>query len=140
MKKFLYIVGLFLVTGFSVQAQDNDNQDEKLGRLQERMREYIQRKLAMSKGESEKFSPIFLRYIIDLRRTHRDFKTDRPMLQLKIAELRIKYRTEFRQVVDEQRANKVFEYQREFEQKVIREFQDRQKDRPIRRNQKLFPD
>jgi hypothetical protein len=28
------------------------------------------------------------------------------MLQLKVAELRIKYRTEFRQVVDEQRANK----------------------------------
>lgn len=133
MKKFLFILGLFLATSIPILAQDSDNQDEKLGRLQERMREYIQKKLDLNKTESEKFAPIFLRYIVDLRRTHHDFKMDRPMLQLKIAELRIRYRNEFKQIVDEQRANKVFEYQREFEQKVIQEIKERRIDRPGKR-------
>jgi len=134
MKKYLYILGLLLVTCFSSFAQDDDGQDEKLGRLQVKMREYIQKRLELSKSESEKFAPIFLRYVVDLRRTHRDFKADRPMLQLKIAELRIKYRTEFRQVVDEKRANKIYEYQREFEIKVRETLEKRQTDnrRPTR--------
>ena len=135
MKKYLYILSLFLVTCFSSFGQDDDNnQDEKLGRLQEKMREYIQKRLSLNKTESEKFAPIFLRYMLDLRKTHRDFKTDRPMLQLKVAELRIKYRTEFRQVVDEQRANKIYEYQREFEIKVKETLEKRQIEnrRPIR--------
>lgn len=134
MKKYLYILGLFLATCFTSFAQADDNADEKTGRLQEKMREYIQKRLSLNKNESEKFTPIFLRYVVDLRRTHRDFKTDRPMLQLKIAELRIKYRTEFRQVVDEQRANKIYEYQREFEIKVKETLQERQSDkrRPVR--------
>ena len=135
MKKYLYILSLFLVTCFSSFGQDDDNnQDEKLGRLQEKMREYIQKRLSLNKTESEKFAPIFLRYMLDLRKTHRDFKTDRPMLQLKVAELRIKYRTEFRQVVDEQRANKIYEYQREFEIKVKETLEKRQIEnrRPVR--------
>jgi len=141
MKKYLYILSLFLVTCFSSFGQDDDNnQDEKLGRLQEKMREYIQKRLSLNKTESEKFAPIFLRYMLDLRKTHRDFKTDRPMLQLKVAELRIKYRTEFRQVVDEQRANKIYEYQREFEIKVKETLEKRQIEnrRPIR-TEKLQP-
>jgi len=134
MKKYLCILGLFLVTCLSSFAQDDAGQDEKLGRLQVKMREYIQKRLELSKSESEKFAPIFLRYVVDLRRTHRNFKADRPMLQLKIAELRIKYRTEFRQVVDEQRANKIYEYQREFEIKVRETLEKRQTDnrRPSR--------
>ena len=134
MKKYLYILSLFFVTCFSSYAQDDDNQNEKLGRLQVKMREYIQKRLSLNKSESERFAPIFLRYVVDLRRTHHDFKTDRPMLQLKIAELRIKYRSEFRQVVDEQRANKIYEYQREFEIKVKETLEKRQIDnrRPAR--------
>jgi hypothetical protein len=60
-----------------------------------------------------------------LRRTHRDNRTDKPVLQLRVAELRVKFRNEFRQVVDEQRANRVFQHQKEFEDIIRKEIQDR---------------
>lgn len=106
-------------------AQDN-NDDDRGGKLQQRMREYVQKRLNLSKNEAERFSPIFLRYITELRRTHRENINDKPLLQLKVAELRLQYRNEFRQVLDEQRANKVFDCQREFENKIIDEMKNRQ--------------
>jgi hypothetical protein len=124
MKKFLIILSVCVLTGVAAYAQ-TDNNDEGGGKLQERMREYIQKRLNLTKNEADRFSPVFLRYIGDLRRTHRENSGDRIMLQSKIAELRVQYRNEFRQVLDEQRANKVYDYQREFEMKVIEEFKNR---------------
>src|SRR5688572_24741897 len=139
MKKYLLILTLFLFTGFSLAAQEDDNAaEDKGGKLQQRMKEYIQKRLGLSKAETEKFSPIFLRYIVELRRTHRDNRADKPMLQLRVAELRVRFRDEFRQIMDEQRANKVYEYQREFENKVRQEIMERKLERgPVRRNQML---
>ena len=124
MKKYLFILLLSLATAFTGYGQADDAEDRG-GKLQERMREYIQKRLNLSQGEAEKFSPVFLRYIVDLRRTHRENVADRPMLQLKIAELRVRYRNEFKQILDEQRANRVFECQREFEIKIKTELDNR---------------
>jgi hypothetical protein len=129
MKKYLLILTLFILAGITAFTQD-DNTDRG-GKLQERMREYIQKKLNLSKNEADRFSPVFLRYIGELRKTHRENITDRPVLQLKVAELRIRYRNEFRQILDEQRANKVYDYQRDFEQKVKGEFMNRQREERI---------
>ena len=108
-------------------------------KLQERMALYNQKRLGLTRAESQKFSPVFLRYIVELRKTHRDNRTDKPMLQLKVAELRVRFRNEFKQIMDEQRANKVYEYQREFENKVREEIKERRLDKnPIRRNQVLY--
>jgi hypothetical protein len=125
MKKYLLILSLFILTGITVSAQDDN--DDRGGKLQERMREYIQKKLNLTKNEAERFSPVFLRYIMELRKTHRENIGDKPVLQLKIAELRVRYRNEFRQILDEQRANKVYEYQRDFEEKVRSELMNRQR-------------
>lgn len=124
MKRYLLILILFFTTGFTGFAQD-DEADDRMGKLQEKMQLYIQKRLNLSKGEAQKFSPIFLRYISELRKTHRENKIDRPMLQLKAAELRVRFRNEFRQVMDEQRANKVFQHQREFEDKIRQEILER---------------
>jgi len=121
MKRYLLIVILFIFTGFSALSQDADNNDRGAGKLQQRMQEYIQKRLNLSRTEAERFSPVFLRYIVDLRRTHRESISDKPALIMRIAELRVKYRNEFRQIFDEQRANKVFEFQRDFEDKVRNE-------------------
>ena len=117
MKKYLLILSLFFLTGFAAWSQDNDN-DDRGGKLQQRMQEYIQKRLNLTKNEAERFSSVFLRYIVELRRTHRENINDRPMLQLKVAELRVHFRNEFKEILDEQRANKVFECQREFEIKI----------------------
>jgi len=139
MKRFLLILTLFISTTLVAFAQDDEPED-RMGKLQEKMQQYIQKRLNMSKSESEKFSPIFLRYIVELRKTHRENKADRPMLQLKVAELRIRFRDEFRQVVDEQRANKVFQHQKEFEDKIRQEILERRMNKPggTRRNKALL--
>lgn len=140
MKRILFILTLFITTSFVALAQDDDA-DDRMGKLQEKMQQYIQKRLNMSKAESEKFSPIFLRYIVELRRTHRENKTDRPMLQLKVAEIRVRFRDEFRQVVDEQRANKVFQHQKEFEDKIRQEILERRMNKPgggTRRNKAIL--
>lgn len=141
MKKYLIILSVFLLAGFTVLAQDDDgNDDDRGGKLQQRMKEYVQKRLGLSKGEAERFSPIFIRYIVELRRTHRENKADKPVLQLRVAEVRVKFRNQFREVMDEQRANRVFEYQREFEDKVRQEILNRrQENKPtLRRNKAMF--
>ena len=136
MKKYLLILSLFILTGITVFAQDDN--DDRGGKLQERMREYIQKKLNLTKNEAERFSPVFLRYIMELRKTHRENISDKPVLQLKIAELRLRYRNEFRQILDEQRANKVYEYQRDFEEKIKLELINRRGERINRRTQAII--
>ncbi len=141
MKKYFIIVCLFLLACFTVVAQEDDsNDDDRGGKLQQRMKEFVQKRLNLSKGEAERFSPIFLRYIVELRRTHRENKVDKPVLQLRVAEVRVKFRNQFREVMDEQRANRVFEYQREFENKIIGELKERRQDNKptLRRNKVLF--
>lgn len=117
MKKYLVILFSLLLASFSSFAQvdstGDDNSDGAV-KLRERMKEYIQKKLNLSKGESEKFSPVFMRYLLELRRANRENKGDGPMRQLKVAEVRVKFRTEFRQILDEKRANRVFEIERQF--------------------------
>lgn len=125
MKKYLFILFLCLSAVITSFAQvDNDSEDQG-GKLAIRMREYIQKRLNLTRNEAERFSPVFMRYLLELRRTHREFKADPPMRQLKIAELRVRFRGEFRQILDEQRANKVYECQREFEEKIRIELQNR---------------
>jgi len=131
MKKYLLILSLFILTGVTAFAQDDN--DDRGGKLQERMREYIQKRLNLTRNEAERFSPVFLRYIMELRQTHRENIGDKPVLQLKIAELRVRYRNEFKQIIDEQRANKVYDYQREFEIKIQTELQNRQRGERLNR-------
>ena len=126
MKKYLVILFSLLLVSFTGFSQvDSTDENEGGGKLQERMREYIQKKLNLSKGESERFSPIFMRYMLELRRTNREFKGDGPMRSLKIAELRVKYRGEFRQILDERRANRVFQHEKEFIEVIKGELDNR---------------
>lgn len=128
-KKYLTILLFSLLSFSAVFAQEDDPvEDNSKNKLQQRMQQYIQKRLGLSTAEAERFSPLFIRYMIELRKTHRDFKMDRPMQQYKVAELRIRFRNEFRQILDEQRANKIYEYQREFEQKVRQELMDRRRE------------
>ena len=128
MKKYLFILLLSLSASFAGFSQGNDSLDRG-GKLADRMKEYIQKKLNLSSGEAEKFSPVFMRYLLELRRTHREFKADVPVLRLKIAEIRVKFRDEFRQILDEQRANRVFQHEKEFEDKIRDEVKERGRQR-----------
>jgi hypothetical protein len=83
------------------------------------MREYIQNKLSLSRNEAERFTPVFVGYFREFAQTHREYKSDNLILKQKIIELRIRYRTKFRQVLDDQRANKVYVYEDEFRKRAL---------------------
>jgi hypothetical protein len=123
MKKILYILGfLFIINHAS--AQDADG-----GKLRQKMTEYVQEKLGLSKGEAERFSPVFLDYFKELRRTNQDFRGDRLVLQQKIVELRLRYRDQFKPIIGEKRSNDVFVYEREFVKEVKELREDRLQNR-----------
>lgn len=113
MKKILYILGFLFVLNSASFAQDDNG-----GKVREKMTEYIQQKLGLSKNEAERFGPVFLDYFKELRTTNQSFKGDRLVLQQKIVELRLKYRDQFKPIIGEKRSNDVFTYEREFVQGI----------------------
>lgn len=136
MKKYFLILILFF-TGLATSAQQGDDK----GKIRDRMNEYIQDRLGLSRREAEKFSPIFLRYFQEFRQIHRENKPDPLLLKQKVIDLRIRYRTEFRQIMDEQRANKVFVYEDEFRRKAIQILEtrkDRLGEKTLPRNKSLL--
>lgn len=124
-------MSLFLALVNSASAQD----DEK---IRDKMREYIQQRLKLNQDEAEKFTPIFIRYFREWRTTLRDNRDDKLRLQQRIAELRIRYRDEFRGVLGERRSNEIYQHQEIFikELKTIR--QERINARPLRRNRSFL--
>ena len=104
------------------------------------MREYIQNNLGLSEAEAARFTPVFVRYFREFVLTHRAYKGDRLVLQQKIIELRLRFREEFRQVLDDKRANKVFVYEDRFRREAIQIIKENRRNNiPPRRTQLLMP-
>ena len=123
MKKFIY---LFLFTlSFGTMAMAQDDEDDRGGKLREKMVEYIQDKLQLSKSEAEKFQPIFFDYLKQLRNTRQEFKGDRLVLNQKISELRVRYREQFKPILGDRKSNDVFNHERDFIEKARAELIDR---------------
>jgi hypothetical protein len=126
-------------SALAVHAQDEN--DDKGGKIRDRMVEYIQDRLNLSRGESQKFSPVFLRYFQEFRQIRQQNRDDRLVLQQKVIDLRIRYRDQFRQMMDEPRANKVFVYEDEFRRKAMEILEirrDRLGEKHFQRNRSLL--
>ncbi len=121
MKKILYLLIFFLTisgTSFAQDDQDDDKTEGGAGRIRERLIEYIQEKLGLTKAEAEKFGPVYIDYFKELRKTNQQFKTDPLVLQQKVAELRLRYREQFKPIIGEKRSNDVFVHERNFIQEL----------------------
>lgn len=116
MKKAFYLIGFVLITTFSCYAQDG--QGNGSGIIREKMIEYIQDRLGLSKSEAERFTPVFIEYFRELRNTNKEFRGDPLILQQKIVDLRLRYREQFKPILGEKRSNDVFLYERDFIQKI----------------------
>lgn len=132
MKRILYIFS-FVMLSMTVFAQDEDGQGSK---VRERMTEYIQQRLNLSKSEADRFAPVFLNYFNDLLKTNQDYKGDRLVLQQKVAELRLNYRNQFKGIMGEKKSNDVFTYERDFIDEVKKLRQERLQIDNGRRNKK----
>ncbi|MBS1620886.1 MAG: hypothetical protein JST10_04990 [Bacteroidetes bacterium] len=134
MKKIFLILTLLLLSGSMLRAQEEE--DGTNDKIRDKMTEFIQRRLNLSKGEAEKFSPVFLRYFHDWRSTLKEFKgnPDRLLLQQKIVNLRLRYRDEFKGIVGDKRSNQIFIEQQRFVDGVRKMRENQQlKGRPNRR-------
>jgi hypothetical protein len=126
MKRIVYILVFALSLSSMCFAQGDDDAG---GRLRDKMIEYIQNKLNLSKAEAEKFQPVFLDYLKDMRSTKQQFGGDRLILQQKIVDLRIRYRDQFKPIIGEPRSNAVFQHEHDFVEKAIQERNDRLQNR-----------
>ena len=112
MKRILIILSLFMLASGKLIAQDDDNGNE---RIRDKMSQYIQERLNLSKSEAEKFSPVFLRYFREWKMTLRESKGEPVLLrQQKIVDLRLRYRDQFKEIIGEKRSNEVFDHQQRF--------------------------
>jgi len=121
MKKILYILTLFIAFATTLHAQDEEG-----GKIRDRMKEYIQKRLNLSSSEAEKFGPVFMNYLNDLRRTNQQYKDDKLIQQQKVADLRLQYRNQFKDIMGDKKSNDVFTYERDFRQQLIIELRERQ--------------
>jgi hypothetical protein len=127
MKKILYILTLCFLTSFAAQAQDEGADD----RIRDKMREYIQKRMDLTKNEAEKFTPVFIRYFREWRTTLRDYGRGPKLdLQQKIIEVRLKYRPEFKEILGEKRSNAVYDHQEKFIKELREVRQERLQNRP----------
>ncbi|MBA2328197.1 MAG: hypothetical protein M3413_06365 [Bacteroidota bacterium] len=135
MKIYLYILSFFLTINISAFAQDNAAEGNG-NKIREKMTEYVQKRLSLSKSEAERFNPVFMNYFNELRNTNIQHRDDKLVLQQKIIDVRLRYRDQFKPIVGEKRSNDVFTYERDFVEEVKRLRQDRIQDRNIVPNQR----
>ena len=139
MKKYLVIL-ILLFAGIAAYAQNGEGDNEAGGKIKDRMIEYIQDRLGLSRNESEKFTPTFLRYFQEFRQIRQQNRNDKLIFQQKVIDLRIRYRDQFRQIMPEPKANKVFVYEDEFRKKAIQILEarkDRLGGKPLRNHSLL---
>lgn len=115
MKLFLNIISIFILSTSAFSQDDEARNGEK---IRERMSEYIQKKLSLTSSEADKFAPVFVSYINDLRQTNKTYKGDRLVLQQKIVDLRLRYREQLKGIMGEKRSNDFFKYEHEFVNEV----------------------
>jgi hypothetical protein len=114
MKKLLLILTCLFVSAIHAFAQDNDGNEK----IRDKMREFIQQRLNLTKNEAERFTPVFLRYFKEWHTTMRQYRGDRIMLQKKVAEVQLQYRDQFKEIIGEKRSNEVYVQQRVFIQEL----------------------
>lgn len=133
MKRFL----LILISSFTIITTSFAQDDDAGERIHERMTEYLQKRLQLSKAEADRFSPVFLNYFQELKRTNQEYRGDRLLLQQKIVDVRLRYRDQFKNIMGEKRSNDVFTYERDFIDEVKRLRQERmqnQRGKPNKKN------
>ena len=130
MKRILYILSCFLLLSTATLAQDPSGNGDK---IRERMTEYLQKRLNLSKAEADRFGPVFMDYFNELRNTSQQYKGDRLVMQQKIVDLRLRYRDQFKNIMGEKRSNDVFVYEREFVNEVKELRKERLQNKPNKR-------
>lgn len=142
MKRIVIIIGLFYYSVTSGLSQNGNQKDG--GRLEAYKIAYLTRKLNLSIEEAQKFWPIYNKYVIEIRQVriqHRNL--DEITFEEKIINIRKRYKNEFSYALPGERVNQFFKVDKEFNNYVRKELQERrelnqmrqQNKRPFKQNQ-----
>jgi hypothetical protein len=124
MKKLFYIL-IFLFSLIRVSHAQELTDNTGVGRIREKLIQYVEQKLSLSKEETSRFEPVYINYLRDLRSTNQQYRGDKLVLQDKVVELRLRYRDQFKPILGDKRSNDVFIHEREFVKQAREEMQTR---------------
>lgn len=137
MKRILFIIGVSLGCALNGTSQDVTFKD---GRLEALKIAYLTRKLNLSTGEAQKFWPLYNRYIDEIRQVKtKDRNVDEITFEERVVNIRKKYKSEFTHALPEERVNQFFKEDKEFNNIIRKELQDRQQLKQMRQQQNKRP-
>jgi hypothetical protein len=126
MKKYLLIL-IIILGSFSFVSAQNGQRAEK---VQELKIAFITQKLQLTSAEAEKFWPVYNSYeneIKQLRATNKN--GDVLDNEQKLLDIRKKYKPSFEKVLGAQRANDLYNVERDFRNVLIRRLKDQRQER-----------
>lgn len=122
MKRVL-LIGLCLLSlhFFSLAQNGNKLESYKIA--------FITRKLNFTTDEAQKFWPVYNKYVAEIAETRKGKAgMDEISFEEKLVGVRKKYKTEFTKVTSEEKANQFFQAEKEFNNTLRKELQERIED------------
>lgn len=122
MKKFLF-AALILVSTHALSYSQNQ---PRVNKLESYKIAFITRKLNLTSEEAQRFWPIYNKYmseVTELRKQKRDL--DEINFEEKLVNIRKKYKGEFGKALTDDKANQFFQAEKEFNNTLRKELQDR---------------
>ena len=136
MKKIAFLIGTFLCFAFAGFSQGNSKDG---GRLEAYKIAYLTKKLNLSIEEAQKFWPIYNKYVGEIMQVKTEHSNmDEITFEEKVVNIRKKYKTEFTQALPGERVNQFFKADKEFNNVVRRELQDRELKQLRQQNSRSF--
>ena len=135
MRKIICIIGTFFCLTTCGFAQDHNQKDA--GRLEAYKIAYLTNKLKLSSEEAQKFWPIYNKYITEIRQVKLESgHMDEIDLEEKIVNVRKRYKNEFSLALPGDRVNQFFKADKDFNNVVRKELQERRELNQMRQQNK----
>jgi hypothetical protein len=126
MKKYLLIL-ILMFGSFSFVFAQNGQHAEK---IQELKIAFITQKLQLTSAEAEKFWPVYNSYDNEIKQLRASNKNgDVLENEQKLLDIRKKYKPSFEQILGAQRANEVYNAEREYRNVLIRQLKEQRQAR-----------
>ena len=137
MKRILFIIWMFL--GFAINGA-TQSITPKDGRLEALKIAFLTRKLSLSTDEAQKFWPLYNKYIDEIRQVKtKNRSLDEITMEERVINIRKKYKSEFTYALPEERVNQFFKEDKEFNNIIRKELQDREQLKQMRQQQNKRP-
>lgn len=132
MKKYTILLLIFLGCMSNMLAQQGDNKQEALERLEAYKIAWLTKKLNLSVEEAQRFWPVYNRYTEEIRRIRIEQRQQNKSeidTEEKVLNIRKKYNGEFSKALSAEKANNFFRTEKEFGGMIKRELQERRMNR-----------